>query len=148
MTWCISLSNYEVDVDLLFLENSAIRHKIAITEKIVYLLPVMQCPHRLEPHQIQGLDYIHIFPVVQWLVRKAIETRSEIGNAVRSFSVFQFNKDFLTNFTGFKTDLYYNIGNLQSELFPYRRFRRTILNKDVEIESKVSCSKSLLVKLD
>ena len=25
----------------------------------------MKCPHRLEPHQIQGLDFIHIFPVVQ-----------------------------------------------------------------------------------
>lgn len=28
-------------------------------------LPKMKCPHRLEPHQIQGLDFIHIFPVVQ-----------------------------------------------------------------------------------
>ena len=25
----------------------------------------MQCPKRIEPHQIQGLDIIHIFPVVQ-----------------------------------------------------------------------------------
>lgn len=25
----------------------------------------MNCPHRIEPHQIQGLDCIHIFPVVQ-----------------------------------------------------------------------------------
>lgn len=25
----------------------------------------MKCPHRLEPHQIQGLDFIHIFPVIQ-----------------------------------------------------------------------------------
>jgi len=25
----------------------------------------MKCPHRIEPHQIQGLDFIHIFPVIQ-----------------------------------------------------------------------------------
>jgi len=25
----------------------------------------MKCPHRIEPHQIQGLDFIHIYPVVQ-----------------------------------------------------------------------------------
>lgn len=37
----------------------------ALTEKIVSVLPRMKCPHRLEPHQIQGLDFIHIFPVIQ-----------------------------------------------------------------------------------
>ena len=37
----------------------------ALTEKIVAALPRMKCPHRLEPHQIQGLDFKGIFPVVQ-----------------------------------------------------------------------------------
>ena len=37
----------------------------ALTEKIVAVLPRMKCPHRIEPHQIQGLDFIHIYPVVQ-----------------------------------------------------------------------------------
>lgn len=37
----------------------------ALTEKIVSVLPKMKCPHRIEPHQIQGLDFIHIFPVIQ-----------------------------------------------------------------------------------
>jgi len=37
----------------------------AMTEKIVSVLKLMKCPHRLEPHQIQGLDFIHIYPVVQ-----------------------------------------------------------------------------------
>ena len=37
----------------------------ALTEKIVAVLPKMKCPHRIEPHQIQGLDFIHIYPVVQ-----------------------------------------------------------------------------------
>lgn len=39
----------------------------ALTEKIVAVLPKMKCPHRIEPHQIQGLDFIHIYPVVQVL---------------------------------------------------------------------------------
>jgi hypothetical protein len=29
----------------------------------------MKCPHRIEPHQIQGLDFIHIFPVIQVSIR-------------------------------------------------------------------------------
>ncbi|CAI5670751.1 unnamed protein product [Oreochromis niloticus] len=65
MTWCITTCNFDIDVDLLFQENSTIGQKISLTEKIVSVLPKMKCPHRLEPHQIQGLDFIHIFPVIQ-----------------------------------------------------------------------------------
>ncbi|XP_074857670.1 coiled-coil domain-containing protein 93 isoform X2 [Carettochelys insculpta] len=92
MTWCITTCNFDVDVDLLFQENSTIGQKIALTEKIVSVLPKMKCPHRLEPHQIQGLDFIHIFPVVQWLVKRAIETREETGDYIRSYSISQFQK--------------------------------------------------------
>ncbi|KAM3606993.1 uncharacterized protein V6R79_000301 [Siganus canaliculatus] len=92
MTWCITTCNFDIDVDLLFQENSTIGQKIALTEKIVSVLPKMKCPHRLEPHQIQGLDFIHIFPVVQWLVKRAIETREEMGDYVRAFSISQFQK--------------------------------------------------------
>ncbi|CAD5116478.1 DgyrCDS5360 [Dimorphilus gyrociliatus] len=92
MSWCITTCNVDLDVDLLFQENSTIGQKIALTEKIVRVLPKMKCPHRIEPHQIQGLDFIHIFPVIQWLVKKAIETREETGNVLRAFSVSQFNK--------------------------------------------------------
>ncbi|KAF7215203.1 transcript variant X2, partial [Nothobranchius furzeri] len=93
MTWCITTCNFDIDVDLLFQENSTIGQKIALTEKIVSVLPKMKCPHRLEPHQIQGLDFIHIFPVIQWLVKRAIETREEMGDYVRSYSVSQFQKN-------------------------------------------------------
>ncbi|XP_077321371.1 coiled-coil domain-containing protein 93-like [Lithobates pipiens] len=93
MTWCITTCNFDIDVDLLFQENSTIGQKIALTEKIVSALPKMKCPQRLEPHQIQGLDFIHIFPVIQWLVKRAIETRQEMGDYIRSYSVSQFQKD-------------------------------------------------------
>ncbi|KAM4626437.1 coiled-coil domain-containing protein 93 [Discoglossus pictus] len=93
MTWCVTTCNFDIDVDLLFQENSTIGQKIALTEKIVSVLPKMKCPHRLEPHQIQGLDFIHIFPVIQWLVKRAIETRQEMGDYIRSYSVSQFQKE-------------------------------------------------------
>nr|XP_032802121.1 coiled-coil domain-containing protein 93 isoform X2 [Petromyzon marinus] len=92
MTWCITTCSVDIDVDLLFQENSTIGQKIALTEKIVSVLPSMKCPHRIEPHQIQGLDFIHIFPVIQWLVKRAIETREETGDHIRAFSISQFNK--------------------------------------------------------
>ena len=31
------------------------------------------------------------FPI-QWLVKKALETREEMGDSIRAFSIYQFNK--------------------------------------------------------
>lgn len=90
MTWCIETCNFDVDVDLLFHENLTIGQKIALTERIVGVVRSMGCPPRLEPHQIQGLDAIHIFPVIQWLVKKALETREEFGDETRKFAVLEF----------------------------------------------------------
>ncbi|XP_058803031.1 coiled-coil domain-containing protein 93 isoform X5 [Phymastichus coffea] len=65
MIWCIESSSFGVDIHLLFQENLTIGQKIALTEKIVAVLPKMNCPYQIEPHQIQGLDCIHIFPVIK-----------------------------------------------------------------------------------
>ena len=92
MTWCITTCNFDVDVDLLFQESSTIGQKITLTERIVSVLPKMKCSHAIEPHQIQGLDFIHIYPVIQWLVKKSIETRAEMGDLNRSFALSQFTK--------------------------------------------------------
>lgn len=64
----------------------------SLTEKIVAMLPKMNCPYRIEPHQIQGLDCIHIFPVIQWLVKRSMEMRQEMAGFVRSFALNQFHK--------------------------------------------------------
>ena len=92
LTWCILNCAVDIDVDLLYHENSSIGKKIALTEKIVAVLPKMKCPHRIEPHQIQGLDFINIFPVIQWLVKKALETRAEREFFNRSYSLREFKK--------------------------------------------------------
>lgn len=59
----------------------------------------MKCPFRLDSHQIQGgantADYANIFPIVQWLVKKVIETREETGDLMRQFSESQFGKNFV-----------------------------------------------------
>lgn len=48
-----------------------------LTEKIVAALPKMKCPYLIEPHQIQGLDFINIFPVIQWLVKRSVNIVNE-----------------------------------------------------------------------
>jgi hypothetical protein len=94
MVWCIEACDFEVDVDLLFNENLQIGQKITLTEKIVAVLLSMKCPHALEPHQIQGLDYINIFPVVQWLVKKSVQNRTEKADKLKIFATNQFHNHF------------------------------------------------------
>lgn len=141
MTWCITTCNVDIDVDLLFQENSTIGQKIALTEKIVAVLPRMKCPHRIEPHQIQGLDFIHIYPVVQWLVKRAIETREELGDYIRNFSVSQFNKNHSTPedeaFLTVKEKATSTVAEVKSAYKPERKYKRHDIDKLRDEETRV-----------
>ena len=57
----------------------------------------MECPHRIEPHQIQGLDFIHIFPVIQWLVKKSVNVREERRDFIRSHAILEYENKYSSN---------------------------------------------------
>ncbi|XP_078320477.1 coiled-coil domain-containing protein 93-like isoform X2 [Crassostrea virginica] len=141
MTWCITTCNIDIDVDLLFQENSTIGQKIALTERIVAVLPKMKCPHRIEPHQIQGLDFIHIYPVVQWLVKKAIETREEMGDFIRAFSISQFSKTHKTPedvvFEELKEKATNSVSQVKEVYKPQRRYKRQNVDQLRDEETRV-----------
>ncbi|KAF5278083.1 hypothetical protein FQR65_LT03599 [Abscondita terminalis] len=126
MTWCIESCNVDVDVDLLFQENSTIGQKIALTEKIVAVLPKLNCPHRIEPHQIKGLDCVHIFPVIQWLVKRSMEFREEMSLYVRSYAVSQFNKEFplLNKNIDIQKQVLNNVNTVREVYKPHRYYKR------------------------
>uniref|UniRef100_A0A8I6ADX1 Coiled-coil domain-containing protein 93 n=1 Tax=Rattus norvegicus TaxID=10116 RepID=A0A8I6ADX1_RAT len=111
MTWCITTCSFDVDVDLLFQENSTIGQKIALSEKIVSVLPRMKCPHQLEPHQIQGMDFIHIFPVVQ--VRASQSWLSFLGSVLQ-------DDDFIKR----KDKAIQTVVDLSDAYKPRRKYRR------------------------
>lgn len=48
-----------------------------MSEKITAALSSVKCPVILNPVQLQGLDLNTIYQVLQWLVKKLIETRDE-----------------------------------------------------------------------
>ncbi|XP_068618385.1 coiled-coil domain-containing protein 93 [Battus philenor] len=93
LSWCIELCDIDVDISLLFEENLTIGKKIALTEKIVKILPTMKCPFTIEPHQIQGLDFINIYPLIQWLIKYSSEYREVKEDELRRFAVMQYDKD-------------------------------------------------------
>ncbi|KAH9404311.1 Coiled-coil domain-containing protein 93 [Tyrophagus putrescentiae] len=94
MCWAIQMCNVDLDIDIFYQETLSIGQKIALTEKIVRVLQKMKCPFKLEPHQIQGLDCIHIFPVIQWLVKKSFETRQQTSDYIRAYAAWQFNRHY------------------------------------------------------
>ncbi|KAF2896178.1 hypothetical protein ILUMI_09995 [Ignelater luminosus] len=138
MTWCIESCNIDVDVDLLFQENSTIGQKIALTEKIVAVLPKMKCPHRIEPHQIQGLDCVHIFPVIQWLVQRSMEFRQEMSSFVQSYAVSQFNKEFLLHEKQMdvQKQILENVNTVREVYRPRRYYRRKTAPPD-DLQARV-----------
>lgn len=138
MTWCIESCSVDVDVDLLFQENSTIGLKIALTEKIVVVLPKLNCPHRIEPHQIQGLDCVHVFPVVQWLVKRSMEFRQEMSAFVRLYAVSQFSKEFhLKNRNAdVERQILSNVNVVKEVYKPHRYYRRKNAPPD-DLPSKV-----------
>ncbi|XP_045476300.1 coiled-coil domain-containing protein 93 [Harmonia axyridis] len=139
MTWCIEFCNIEVDVDLLFQENSTIGQKIALTEKIVAVLPQIHCPHPIEPHQIQGLDFIHIFPVIQWLLKRSMEYRKDVSKFCYSYALNQFEKNFYPNhgLTDKQQQLLHNIKMVNEVYKPHRVFKKKSIVPYKDLNSKV-----------
>ncbi|XP_063828103.1 coiled-coil domain-containing protein 93 [Ostrinia nubilalis] len=128
LSWCIELCDIDVDISLLFEENLTIGKKIALTEKIVKILPSMKCPYIIEPHQIQGLDFINIFPLIQWLIKYSSEFREAKEDELRKFAVMQYEKShiFESDRALFlqKEKMLRNLANIQNMYKPCRVRKR------------------------
>jgi CCDC93, coiled-coil domain len=75
IAWGILCSGFDIDLDLDYNDELRLKEKIKLAERIVRGLKNMNCPHPLQPHQIQGLDYGSIHPVIKWLLQFVFETR-------------------------------------------------------------------------
>src|SRR3989338_151154 len=92
LTWAVTSSAVDVDVDIFYQENPSIGQKIALADKLVMVLRKMKCPHPISSPEIRGENFPTIFPVIQWLIAKVIETRQDMGDLLREFSEYQFSK--------------------------------------------------------
>lgn len=75
IAWGILCSGFDIDLDLDYNDELRLKEKIKLAERVVKGLKNMNCPHPLQPHQIQGLDYGCIHPVIKWLLQFVFETR-------------------------------------------------------------------------
>ena len=75
LAWAITLINMEVDLSLD--DQANLGQKIKLAEIICKVLERMKCPSPLMAHQIQGLDFPSVLPVMNWLLQKVVEVRAE-----------------------------------------------------------------------
>ena len=98
MCWSIAGSNFDIDIE--FADDLNMGQKIKLSEKVVAALKQMECPLLLAPQQIQGLDYAKIFPVIQWLVKKLMESRDTRGDRNRKQANMNYKLRFTTAAAG------------------------------------------------
>lgn len=65
MLWCLSVTEAEITSDLVVAEKTTIKERIYITEQIIKALNYIQCPYKIEPHQIEGYDIFNIHPILK-----------------------------------------------------------------------------------
>eukprot|EP01006_Ploeotia_vitrea_P054030 TRINITY_DN67839_c5_g1_i1.p1 TRINITY_DN67839_c5_g1~~TRINITY_DN67839_c5_g1_i1.p1 ORF type:complete len:586 (-),score=137.89 TRINITY_DN67839_c5_g1_i1:1434-3191(-) len=92
LAWAIQSSREAIDVE--FVEDSQIKDKIKVSENIEAALRNMKFNGSLQAHQIQGLDYPSLFPVLQWLLQKVIATREEDARQTREYARLVFKRTF------------------------------------------------------
>jgi CCDC93, coiled-coil domain len=76
----------------------------------------MSCPFIIQPHQIQGLDYPRLFPVIQWLVKIVLNFQQETAEFTKRQAALEFEK-----IHKFPNPL--KIRDLNSLFLPKRKFK-------------------------
>lgn len=77
MAWAMLVFSQDININIFYADTLDLGQKIALTERLVMVLLVMNCPHQIEPHQIVGLDYVKLLPVIRWLIKRSAEVRRE-----------------------------------------------------------------------
>ena len=102
MCWCITGSN--VDVDIEFEDDMNMGKKIELCDKVVAAIREMQCPTPIASHQISGLDYGRIQPVLQWLIQKLSESRDTRAKFNRRQGLLNYNRFFAKTYVPDEND--------------------------------------------
>lgn len=140
LCWCIMASGKHVDANILFDENMPLGKKIKLSETVCRVLIKMKCKSLLIAHQIQGLDFKAIYPVIKWLVQQVYDFRSEQGEDIREYTHHNFGK--------------YHSAALGSDVLEHERAymhdldeqykRERVLRRPVEMWEKETSEKQLL----
>ena len=139
LAWAITLINMEVDLSLE--DQASLGQKIKLAEIICKVLARMKCPHQLQPHQIQGLDFPHVLPVLDWLLERVVEVRADTEAAIRRQSVRQFDAAYLLPSDAARLEHKDNVElyvvRVREQFKPLRKMRRAAGKGEADENSRV-----------
>jgi hypothetical protein len=72
---CWTITGLLMSVDIELKDESSLGEMVHLAEKVTECLTAMRAPFILYPHQIQGLNYEHILPAVEWLCKELAKSR-------------------------------------------------------------------------
>eukprot|EP00850_Spirogloea_muscicola_P001072 SM000004S14942 [mRNA] locus=s4:342851:351314:- [translate_table: standard] len=78
---------------LLYDDGATLVAKLQVGEAVEAALQRLGCPHALQAHQLQGLDYAAILPVAAWLLKRAQRTRKDRSKKLESYAVHRFHAE-------------------------------------------------------
>ncbi|KAF3791855.1 Coiled-coil domain-containing protein 93 [Nymphaea thermarum] len=78
LAWCISRCNTNSGLCVASDSAACLQDQLKVCEIIGVALRSVGCPHPLETHQIQGLDYDHVYPVLEWIVNRITSMRENM----------------------------------------------------------------------
>jgi hypothetical protein len=139
LAWAITLINMEVDLSLD--DQANLGQKIKLAEIICKVLGRMRCPHRLLAHQIQGLDFPRVLPVLQWLLLKVVEVRAENEAATRKYSEMVFDSDYVlpedSERLSHKHEVDAYVLRVREQYKPRRKMKRSQESSDTSEDARV-----------
>ena len=121
--WCITGLMYSVDMD--FSDDLNLGEKIKLSEKVTESLDEMRCPLQLFPHQIQGLNYEKIIPVLKWLIEQLLKTRDTRSAITKKQALQSFSRKFNKNVGKEKHQHIEKMLDLVENTNPKRAFKST-----------------------
>ncbi|MCQ2820822.1 MAG: hypothetical protein MJ252_26480 [archaeon] len=89
LAWVLTGCFYDIDIE--FKDDMTMTEKIRVSEKIVNGLKNVKCPYVINPAQILKLDVKTILPILNFLIKKLLETRDERNEQSRKFSMKYIN---------------------------------------------------------
>uniref|UniRef100_A0A7S4JGW8 CCDC93 coiled-coil domain-containing protein n=1 Tax=Guillardia theta TaxID=55529 RepID=A0A7S4JGW8_GUITH len=116
--------------------------KIMLGENIAAALRSMRCPFPLMSHQIRGLDFSALFPVIQWLVKQVISTREELAEKTRRHASLKFSQAHADSQAGEERERDTSARALRSikdKYKPKRKYRQRSARKEQPEHMHVQC---------
>ncbi|KAJ4959456.1 hypothetical protein NE237_026567 [Protea cynaroides] len=138
LAWCIAANKaLPSEFQIISHKDFVLQRKIKSTQVIEAALKSMGCPYPLRAHQIRGLDYKALLPVVQWIVSRVLTMPSETTDEVTHVNYIE-EEEYIIQQLGKELSLADNsVKILQANLKEQNQKKANVLNEAQHLREKI-----------